>query len=234
MIFLFVRLTTPKNVTLSVEDIGWERRIIINELRMFEEEDWVLPPEAKLVWTSEEIYEYEDVIDHYEWVEVYVYDDDYDDYDDYDYYDDYDEDDYYDYDYDYYDYDYDEDNVSIEYVQEPVYVSVPVYRTLYHYQIDRWVYARSVVTSGSDKNPYWGEVELADYEEEGGSAENYYIMAQNKKNVLTKYSLSYEDWYDVEVGDVIEGTVDMFNNVKIVPKQGDATHNGIHRGNGGK
>jgi len=40
-------------------------------------------------------------------------------------------------------------------------ISIPMYQTKHYYSIERWVESRVVKTTGNDKSPYYGEVELA-------------------------------------------------------------------------
>lgn len=60
-------------------------------------------------------------------------------------------------------------------VTETVYRDVPVYRTKYRYEIDRWSRARDVTTSGADTAPQWGAVALAAREREGPRTATYQV-----------------------------------------------------------
>ena len=57
----------------------------------------------------------------------------------------------------------------------------------YYYDIDRYVYERSVNTSGNDKEPYWGEVKL-NYDERVSKRNEEYkisgISTKKKKGLL--------------------------------------------------
>lgn len=71
--------------------------------------------------------------------------------------------------------------------QEPIYRDEPVYAMKYYYDIDRYVYERSVNTSGNDKEPYWGEVKL-NYDERVSKRNEEYkisgISTKKKKGLL--------------------------------------------------
>lgn len=58
---------------------------------------------------------------------------------------------------------------------ETVYRSVPVYRTKYSYEVERWRRARDVPTSGDDTAPAWGEPKLVDKERESKRTEVYEV-----------------------------------------------------------
>ena len=87
--------------------------------------------------------------------------------------------------------------------ERPVYRQEPVYKTKYYYEIDKWLYERSVKTSGKDKNPYWGEVILASDERISSKRDNYSILGFNKKQKEKSITLSYEDWNSLNVGETV-------------------------------
>ena len=102
--------------------------------------------------------------------------------------------------------------------QEPVYRSEPVYATKYYYEIERWVYSRSVNTSGNDKSPYWGEVRLSSKERESSRADRYWITGIDEKEKEVQITLSYSDWESVEVGQLVKLKVS-FGHGEIVREE---------------
>lgn len=213
---------TPKKDVLNVIEIGWDRSISIEELKTVNESDWRLPPGARLHYTQEEIYDYEKVIDHYDIVTEEKTRTVIDYYDDITSYTDLGN-------------GYSEEITTqvpvyktetyTEPHEEPVYRLDPIYKTKYYYEIDKWVYGRSVKTSGLDKNPYWGDVVLDDKERRGGSTESYYIIATNSKGKSEKYYLSYSDWANINQGDTLNVIVYIFNRIKIVDEDGNLITN---------
>ena len=104
--------------------------------------------------------------------------------------------------------------------EEPVYRQEPVYQTKYYYEIDKWFFERKVETTGKDKNPYWGEVVLAEKEREGSRSETYYVTAINKKEEEKKYKLDYNLWTDVNVEDVLNVKVHITGEIDILDENG--------------
>lgn len=213
-------LLSPKKDTLDVVSVGWERSISIEEQRTFEESGWSLPSGARLKDSRTELYEYVQVLDHYETVtetktrqvvdhyEEYVvgYNDLGNGY---------------------------AEEITAErpvyktetYTethQEPVYRSDPVYKTKYYYEIDKWVTSRSVDTNGVGHEPYFGEYTLGRGERKGGEHSTYFIRAVNEKGEEKRYTLSYDEWMSVDEGDVLQVVVHAFGNIEILDRSGNA------------
>lgn len=191
----------PRKDTLNVTAVNWERSIEIQEYKTVRESDWSIPAGGRLVYSQEEFYKKEEVFDHNETVteersERYVsgqkpvvvgYEDlgngymeeiiEYQDVWDTRYY-------------------------TVTY-DKPVYKWVDVYKTKYYYDIERWVYQKTLSESGSS-NPFWPETNLSSNERIGSKKESYKITAINKKNKQKTYTTSYELWNDVKVGNTIE------------------------------
>lgn len=193
-----IRMLIPKNQEMTVTKVSWERNIEVENLKTFSESDWSLPEGARLKHTETEIKEYDKVIDHYETktktVEKQVVDH-YEEVSD------------------------GEEDLGNGYFkektkqvpvyktvteeqeyQDPVYKNVPVYAKKYYYDIDRWVKARDISSSGSDKNPVWGDVKLGEKEREGKKTEKYIAVFKNKKGKEQDVTLDYGEWSKVEVG----------------------------------
>lgn len=196
LIWFFVWFLTPVEHTATVNGFEWERQISIERLTTVDESGWTLPANARLQRTAEEIRSYEKVIDHYETKTRQVAHDEIVGYEEYvvgyddlgngqfrertatrpiykTYY-------------------------ETETYQEPVYRQEPIYDTKYYYEIDKYIYARSVKTNGTDQDPYWGEVTLASKEKEGFRTECYWIICDEYRT-----SLSFADWRTYNIGEYV-------------------------------
>ena len=186
---------------LTVTALNWIRNINVEENRMFSESGWTLPAGAEQTGTKKEIHHYDQVLDHYENVDVQrsrqVYD-----HDEYTL----------------------EDNGNgsftkvshpvyrteyyTETVRQPVYRQEPRYQTKYYYNIWRWTPSRDVTASGNDHNTAWPEVTLAENEREGERTEQYSFTVENPKKAseTATYSLAESDWMCLNTGDQINIT----------------------------
>lgn len=247
IIVLFLVLM-PKNDVLNVVGVSWERTINIEELRTVKEDDWSVPSGGRVLYTKEEIHHYDKVIDHYETVTEQKSRQVIDHYEtktrtlSRQVVDHYEEvvtgykdlgNGYFEeqtrrepvYKTEYYEESYQEPVYRTEYYEEsheePVYKDVPVYKTKYYYEIDRWFYKDKVVTSGNDKEPIWGEVVLGNLEREGKRTEVYTISAYNSKEELKEYTLSYDAWNNINIGDTIRVKVHVFGRIEIIDEDGN-------------
>lgn len=194
---LIAWLAIPITRNVEVSNFYWEREISVEELRTFHESDWDLPAGARNVTTK---WEYKTSVpkhDHYENRSREV---------------DYTEivgtrkvsDGWKDKGNGQFEEESHNENI-VEHKKRTEYYTVeittmePVYATKYYYDIDRWVYSRSVTTSGADKKPYWGEVVLNDKERKGESREKYQIGVILEDS--PKYfELKKADWEKLKVG----------------------------------
>lgn len=201
---------SPHPRTVTVSSFDWTRDTEIEVLKTFEEKDWSLPPNARLLQKSQEIHHYDEILDHYETKYHIVYDHVLDHY----------ETKYrtvYDYVLDHYEtyqttkdngdgtFDVSEDSRPVyknvprqeayrepvyknvprqEAYQEPVYQSKPVYQTQYHYEIERWVHARDVHETGDDHEPTETTVTLSPATGEHGTGK------ERKKEPTTEYGVT--------------------------------------------
>ena len=189
--------TTQKDLT--VKALGWQRVIPIEENQVFHESGWTLPSGATQTSTKQEIHHYDQVLDHYEDVEVQKSRRVLDHYDTYTTLE-------------------DKGNGTFEEVEhqtpvyeteyytvtesQPVYRSVARYQTKYYYDIWRWVQTRTVTASGTDHEAYWPELDLGENEREGSPrAEKYTFTVEDSKGSSRRYRLAEADWRNVNVGD---------------------------------
>ncbi len=202
-----VYLVIPKTQVLTVKEVSWEYTIVIEELKTFNESDWHIPSGARLKNTREELHHYDNVLDHYETKTKQVQKQRLTGYEDYvsgyrdlgngyaeeiiskrpiyeTYYD-------------------------TETYDEPVYRKEPVYQIKYYYEIDRWVPQRNITTSGSDKNPYWGEISLSSNERVGSKEESYFIRGVSEKGKEYHFAVSHEDFKTIIIGNSYEFEIGM-------------------------
>lgn len=199
-------LAKPKELTGSVSDKSWERTIEVEKYVTVEENDWSVPSGGRTQYTKQEIRSYSQVLDHYETKTRQVAEQVLDGYDTVTSY---------------------TDNGNgtftehteqlpryrteyrTETYEEPVYVSVPIYDTMYYYEIERWKKDRTEKASGKSDEPQWPQVTLADDKErEGTKTENYEIeVTTDKKGKKYTANVSLSDWEKLMVGDKVTITV---------------------------
>ena len=210
-------LLSPKTKEVTITSFEWERAISIERYQTVDESNWNLPSGGRLKYTREEIYEYENVFDHYETksrtvtkqrlvgYEEYVvgYRDLGNGYSEeitnkrpvYETY------------------------TDTEYYEEPVYKKVPIYKTKYYYEIDKWLYDRSLRTSGKDKEPYWEETNsLTSKERESGRTEKYYIIGfdGNNNEKKEKISLPLETWNKLNIDQTVKLKVSILGEGELI------------------
>ena len=206
---------------LTVTALSWTRSVPIEQNIQYTEEGWTIPQGGTEVSRKQAIHHYDQVLDHYEDVEVQRSREVIDHYETY--------------------YTYtDNGNGSFsevehqrpvyrtEYYTEtetrPVYRSVPRYQTYYTYTIWRWTPVRESTSSGSDHSTFWPELILAEDEREGSPrTERYFFEVQDKKNVLTTWQIEQEaDWQKINVGDGLTISTQRGNGVSwIVDEKGN-------------
>ena len=218
LIFLFVSvfliwLFVPITRSSVIESFEWERSIAIEEFQNVDESDWALPQGANLHRTAEEIHHYDQVLDHYETKTRRVahkvqdgYDTKYKDLGNGQF-----------------------EEIEVpryrtEYVdetyEEPVYRSVPVYKTKYYYDIDKWVMVTTANTHGNDHEPYWKDTGLSNTvtdpaygdRREGEHKGTYYVIFKDKKGKEQKKEYSESEWSILSVGDTVSYKTFRFSN----------------------
>lgn len=199
LVGIFMWMNGDKTASdLKVTALNWERVIDIEENRLFSESGWELPAGAKQTDAKKEIHHYDNVLDHYENVQVQRSRQVVDHYETYYTYSDNGNGTYSEqaherpvYTTEYY----------TETVQQPVYRQVARYQTKYYYNIWRWVSSRQAKTSGTDHNAFWPDVNLAENEREGERTEDYRFTVENAKGETTTYRLAESDWRNIHPGD---------------------------------
>ncbi len=197
-IALLVFIFTPRERTIEVQQTTWKYTVNIEDYRTYVEDDWSIPSGGRKISQETRIRTYEQVLDHYE-TKTRTYTEQVLDHYDTDYY-----------------YSDNGDGTFTEHstqtpvyrtetrtetYQEPVYRSEPVYDTYYTYEIERWKYARNVVTSGTDKEPYYGELNLASNERQQNTVENYTVTVYVKETEKTEtFTVDYATWQRLDTG----------------------------------
>lgn len=197
LIFLFI----PKPQEITIQELSWQRSIDIEKYQTVEENGWYLPTNARLLYSQEEFSHYIEILDHYETKTKQVSKERIVGYEDY-------VSGYRDLGNGYFEeitsskpiY---ETYYETETYDEPVYRDEAVYRTKYYYEIDKWLYERSVKTNGDDKNPYWGKVTLSSNEQISSKRDSYSIIGLNKKGKEESITLSFADWNSLEIGETV-------------------------------
>ena len=195
MIFAFM----PKTRKMHVDSRTWERKVSIERYQEIRESSWNLPDGAWNVTSRDEVYTYNNVLDHYETRTREVSEQVLDGYDT--------EIEYRDLGNGYYEeIEHQVPRYRTEYhtetYQEPVYVDIPVFAKKYYYSIMKWLYDRDEVTSGADNEPYYAELNLPDNERESGRSEQYWILSGDKR-----YRVNYDLWKQIKTGSDIRATV---------------------------
>lgn len=197
-----ILLFSPKTQKAEIINKSWEREITVQEYKTLQESDWSVPAGGRVYREAREVHHYDEVLDHYETQTEQKSRQVFDGYDT--------------------DIDYINNGdgtfsertrqtprYRTEYYTEtkqvPVYKNVPVYHTKYYYEIERWVYGRSVITTGSTNEPYWGEVILTEKEREGIHTEKYLLIIQGEKKEY-KPKVEYSLWSNKNIGDTVEIT----------------------------
>ncbi len=190
-------LLSPKNRSVTVTDMSWERSVEVQENRLVEESGWAMPADAvELIRSAREIHHYDQILDHYETVSVERSRQVLDGYDTYTTYEDmgngY-----------FQSVEHETPRYRTEYYtetyEEPVYVSVPVYDTKYYYTVYRWEYDRTETAAGTT-DPYWPELQLMDSEREGNRSESYAVVCEDGKGRETEYACDYDIWSAMTIG----------------------------------
>lgn len=210
VIFAFIAPIVPTSA--EVTGYEWERSISLEEYKNVDENGWILPQEANLHYTREEIKEYVQVLDHYETKTRQVsrqvqdgYDTTYQDL----------------------------GNGQFKEVktpryktvwetetyEEPVYRREPVYATKYYYDIDKWVKIKPIETMGIEHEAFWGAKD-GEYptrvvnprygdKRECGRTEKYWIVLKTKKGKKDKRKVDYTQWSNTQIGDIINRKVSL-------------------------
>lgn len=204
LIFGLVSIFTPKNTTMEVTGFSWQRTIEIEQYRTFHENDWSVPDGGRITSQKSEIHHYDKVLDHYETKTRQVTKQRISGYETYTTTKDLGN--------GYFEEETHERPIYETYYEnetyeEPVYRDVPVYWTKYYYDIERWVYERSVTTSQNDQSPYWGETNLQSDERISKKNEEYVLIgitSYKKEQVRNIVLNDMQKWSEFEIGQKVK------------------------------
>lgn len=211
---LLVFFFGPKTKTIVISEKLWEYNVNIEKYQYVSESDWELPNKAEEVTSKREIHHYKQVLDHYEKkTRTYTERVQSGSHVEYSYHDNGDgtfsERSHTVPDYEYV--------TKTEEYDDPVYVSVPVYKKKYYYKIWRWKPFRDVTTSGKNNDPYFGEFTLEEKEREGEKTKKYSIKARMKKKDEWKvYTVTEEMWQKMQIEKEIKVKMSMGEIKEIV------------------
>ena len=199
-LFFIINQLIPRHADARVTARAWQRQIAVESYEWVADEGWSLPQGASLKESRREVRDYDEVLDHYEQrsrqvPEQYIsgYTTEY----------------------------VDQGNgyfqavqvpqyatrYRTEYYEEPIYRREPIYDTKYYYDIQRWVYNRTLTASGEAEEPYWPQEVLASgTEREGGRTEQYAIKCASEKETYT-LQLPLSEWQTFRVGDRVKLTL---------------------------
>lgn len=209
LLWLLIPITKYSLVT----GFSWERNIHVEEYTLCHEDDWSVPNGGKVTQTNSEIHHYDQVIDHYEHKSREVSEQVLDGYDT-----------------SYRDLGNGQCETvqtpryktvyHTEYYDEPVYKDVPVYKTKYYYDIDRWIYIGDLYTNAQDHTPYWKETNIPEDVENptygdkrlGVREEKYYLLITDAKGNSQYVEKDYNSWVNSKYEDKIEYKAFRFGN----------------------
>jgi hypothetical protein len=204
-------VSRPRDVTLTVAQMSWERTIEIEAFRTLTEEGWSLPPGGRLQSQRPEIHHYVQVLDHHEKrtrqvaYEVQVGEEEYvsgqRDLGN----------------------GFFEDIVSkrpiyetryrTESYDEPIYRQEPVLQTRYTYQIDRWVTDRAAKAAGQGRDAEWPKLNLAPKERAGRRTASYLIRFEGPKGKTYDWRPSEDKWRQFKPGAKCKAKVSGFGKL---------------------
>ena len=211
LISFIVNMFSPK--TVIVEDKLWEREIMVESYNTVRESDWTLPKNARLISKKEEIHHYNQVFSHYETRTREVSESVFDGYDTYTT---------------------TRDNgdgtfdignhqtpryrteYRTESYEEPVYNSVPEFRTKYYYDIEKWEFNRKVISKGkNNQKPAWGILKLSTGNKTLLNGQEKLLGQERESQRIEKYFLKDFDGKTYEVDKEVWNKIKPETKIKI-------------------
>ena len=181
----------PRNVKTVVDQKFWQRDIAVEEYKTVQESDWSVPEGGRVIETRREVHHYDQVLDHYEQVQVLRYKNVLDGYDNQIEY------------VNNGDGTFSEKTVQVpryrsepyyEIVTQPVYRNEAAYKTKYYYEIERWMEGRHITTQGGNDPPYWGDLNLSAKEREIKRTGIYTLVFRDSKKRTYTTGVTEEMW----------------------------------------
>ena len=196
LLCLGLTLFRSDDIEVTVAGVSWERTVAVEAMQLVTEEDWEVPDGGHIISEREEIREYDPVLVGHETVqrevseEVQVGERTYvcgqEDlgngfFEDIEctepiY----------------------ETQTRIETYEEPIYQQVPVYDTMYTYEIEKWVEVRTERATGRDHNTFWPDLTLAANERAGERSEQYHIVFVDGDGDEYELTIPETEWLSYE------------------------------------
>lgn len=189
-------LFSSDEMDVGIEEMRWERSVVVEELQTVTEEGWELPEGADVISQQEEIREYDQVVVGYEtkqrqvseqvqvgertyvcgqrdlgngfFEDIECSEPVY------------------------------ETQQRTETYEEPIFEPVPVYDTKYVYEVERWTAVRTERATGNDQDVYWPELNLSPDQREGERQESYQIVFGSDNGERYTMTFPLEEWLSFE------------------------------------
>ena len=231
VIFGIIKLLSPKTEIMIIEQVAWEYSVDIERYQAVEKNSWNLPADARLLRMEDEVHHVKEEVDHYEYKTTIVtdrvfshnetvtevverenvvgietevvdridlgngyFEEIIEEFEIVEI-----EEEVIEYEVPIYEIVYEEKKYT-----EPVYTDVPVMQTKFYYEVDEWVFNRTVKSSGKDKQPYWPNFNLSDKEQVSNKETMYYVTVINSDNTSSQISVDYDCWVELEVGQEVK------------------------------
>ncbi len=192
---LGIFLLKPIEQVWTVSDQYWNYTVNVEENTEVHNSGWTIPSGAEVYKKQNEIHHYDQVVDHYEEVEVQKSRQEISHYDTQTSYTDNGNG------------TFTEHTTSVpvyktvyytEVESQPVYKSVPIYQVKYYYTEWEWKYVDTYETSKHDKEPYYStEYTLSDLQRDIDRSEAYTIVYDTGE----EQEVSYDEYMSIDIGD---------------------------------
>lgn len=94
--------------------------------------------------------------------------------------------------------------------EEPIYQSVPIMRTSYTYEIDRWRVVTTRRVGGTNRRAEWPTLNLRDNQRAGARTEQYIVVLEDGNRRRYELEVSQAQWEALREGQRVEVQTDAF------------------------
>ncbi|MCO6458227.1 MAG: hypothetical protein J5I93_23220 [Pirellulaceae bacterium] len=214
LVLLVAWLVWPRTQTLTVQGVSWQRTIQVERLRTVREQGWSVPPGGRLISQQPALHHTEQVLDHYEtrtrdvtervqvgteqfvsgqrdlgngyFEEITSSRPVY------------------------------ESRTRTETYREPVYRSVPIMRTQYTYDIERWMPDGVARAAGRDHEPRWPEVAAGEKVRAGPRTEQYAVRLSDSRGREYEREVPLAQWRELIPGSQRRVRLNAFGKIKAI------------------
>ncbi|NJL04591.1 MAG: hypothetical protein HC911_06715 [Chloroflexaceae bacterium] len=201
-------LLWPRSSEMAITGYSWERTIAIEELQTVTEEGWEIPAGGRRLSERQAVYGYNQVLTGYETrtrnvseqvqvgTETYTcgqrdlgngfFEEVQCDRPVY------------------------ETRTRSETYEEPIYQAVPIMRTSYTYEIDRWRVVTTRRVGGSNRRAEWPTLNLRDNQRAGTRTEQYIVVLEDGNRRRYELEVSQAQWEALREGQRVEVQTDAF------------------------